>query len=67
MPKMSARRRLIYHATKVEAMINKALIQLKAVEDEAEGKNDLVKKSMTSLALMGVTWLNVVAAFRKEL
>lgn len=67
MPKMSARKRLIYHATKVEQAINKALMQLQSIEEEAEGKNDTVKKSMTALALMGLTWLNVVTAFRKEL
>lgn len=67
MPKMSTRKKMIYHATRVEGAINRALMQLQAVEETAEGKNDTVTKSMTSLALMGLTWLNVVTAFRKEL
>ena len=67
MPKMSARKKMIYYCQRAEGNINRALKYLQALDELSEGKNDTVTKSMTSLALMGLTWLNVMGAFRKEL
>jgi hypothetical protein len=67
MPQMSARRRLIFHAGRAIANVNKTLEQLNNIATEAEGKNPEVNAGMPALALMGLTYVEILTKFKAVL
>ncbi len=67
MPQMSHRKKLLYHANRAKASIERTLEHLHAVDVEADGKSPAVKDSIDSLVLMGITYINVLKKFRESL
>lgn len=67
MPQMSARRRLIFHAGRAIANVNKTLEQLNNIAIESEAKNPTVNTAMPGLALMGLTYVDILTKFKASL
>lgn len=67
MPKMSTRKRLIYHADRAKLAVERCIAQLHSIDVVADGKNPTVSDSLDSLVLMGITYINVLTKFRGAL